>query len=148
MKYNNDELMVTFNLFDKDKLGYISSNDFIMMMNQFGSNYTIDDFNNIMKHINCNFEGKITFEVFSQIMNNKFYLLNNKEFEYNKDNIKNIFSVFDKQNNNKINAIEFKHLLMNYSKYLTEEDIDKFIKLGETNNSGYIDINQLISVLL
>eukprot|EP00343_Euplotes_focardii_P002884 CAMPEP_0205804978 /NCGR_PEP_ID=MMETSP0205-20121125/8038_1 /ASSEMBLY_ACC=CAM_ASM_000278 /TAXON_ID=36767 /ORGANISM="Euplotes focardii, Strain TN1" /LENGTH=75 /DNA_ID=CAMNT_0053075409 /DNA_START=420 /DNA_END=647 /DNA_ORIENTATION=- len=61
--------------------------------------------------------------------------------------IKEAFTLFDKDNNGKITASELKKALTTWGEKLTDDQVCEFIEDADTNGDGELDITELVRIL-
>ena len=57
------------------------------------------------------------------------------------EELREAFTVFDKDGNGFISADELRHVMTNLGEKLTDDEINEMIKEADTNNDGHVDYN-------
>lgn len=64
----HEEMLESFNVFDKDKNGYISAGELKLVMASLGEKLSDDEVNEMIKEADIDGDGEINFEEFKRMM--------------------------------------------------------------------------------
>ena len=65
----------------------------------------------------------------------------------NTDEIKNAFSIFDKDGSGMLRIAEVKHVMSRIGDPINEDDLDKFVEILDRQGDGFIRIEDLVDLL-
>ena len=136
------DLQDVFDQFDKDKYGKISSRELETAMQSMGQNPTVEEIQEMMKEVDLDQDGKISFEEFMHLMTN-----NTKETE-TEDEVINAFRVFDKEGNGLISSAELKHIMMTIGDKMTEEEADEMVNEADIDEDGMINYEEFVRMMM
>lgn len=114
-----DELKEAFAVYDMNRDGSITTRELGTVMRQLGQNPTEAEILEMIKEVDKNNSGTITFEEFTMLMSGK---MKNVDTE---DDIRDAFRVFDVNGNGFISAQELLHVATNLGEKLSEEEATK-----------------------
>ena len=131
-----------FDMFDKDKSGYISTKELADALRSLGLNPTSSELEDIQKEVDQDKTGKIEFKEFlDSFAKHMVETVNEEEFI-------DMFKIFDKKETGYIFANEFKHILTTIGDRLSKEEADEMLKIANPNADGLIDYRELIKILM
>ncbi|XP_056021983.1 calmodulin-alpha-like [Ostrea edulis] len=126
----------TFNLFDKDGDGTISTNELAMVMRSLGQNPSDAELEKMLKGVDEDGNGSIDFEEFVLMMADKLERSNTE------DEIREAFKLFDKDDNGYISVSELKNILTETGEKITPEEANELIKAIDKDGDGKIDYEE------
>ena len=123
-----------FNLFDKDGDGFINTNELASVLRSLGQNHTKAELQKIISELDSgDGNGSIDFPEFLTMMAHKM-----KENNNHKDEIHEIFKVFDMEDNGFISVAELSHVMTSLGEELTEEEVKEMIKEADIDGDGQV----------
>ncbi|KAK6199509.1 calmodulin-like protein 12-like protein [Scheffersomyces amazonensis] len=125
-----------FSLFDKNKDGKIDRRELGTVMKSLNQNPTDSELEELINQVDINNDGTIDFFEFVLMMAKK---LKDTDDELE---IHEVFRVFDKNGDGKINAEELKHVLHSIGENLTDDEINLMIKEADIDKDGFVDITE------
>ena len=111
-------------------------------MQSMGQNPTVEEIQEMMKEVDLDQDGKISFEEFMHLMTN-----NTKETE-TEDEVINAFRVFDKEGNGLISSAELKHIMMTIGDKMTEEEADEMVNEADIDEDGMINYEEFVRMMM
>jgi len=141
------ELKEAFRMFDKDGDGTIDSDEFESVLQVLGLNPTKEELGILLDSVDTDGNGVIDFDEFVDVM--KEYLHNGPEdgAPTPDDELREAFSVFDKDNNGFITAEELKSALLNLGEKLDDSEIKAMIAAADKDGNGEIDYEEFIGMM-
>lgn len=133
------ELKETFDLFDKDKDGYLQLAEFRKVMRCTGINPSEADFKKMIEL--AKIESKISFKQFLEVV---------KEDTVKKDTEEQLvgyFQVFDANNSGTVPLTVLKDCLKAMGEPLNDREFVEFTKLLKPNTQGEVDYRTYVSML-
>ena len=133
----------SFDVFDKDGDGTITSKEFGSVMRSLGQNPSQAQLQVMIEEFDKNNNGKIDFLEFCEIMVKKAgdYTMSLKDVE-------NAFKVFDKDGSGFIEIDELRDLMMNLGEKLTEEEIQAMMQFADIDKDGKIDYHEFVIMMM
>ena len=128
------EYKQTFDMFDVDHSGRISSAELGKVMEQLGQHPSEADLHAMVSEVDADGDGEINFEEF-------LTMLAKKENSEN-DEIKAAFEIFDKDQDGFISPTELRTVMESLGEVLTEEDIDTMMKGADENGDGQVSFDE------
>ena len=132
-----------FNLFDKDGNGLIKTYELAFVLRSLGQNHTEAELQEIISEIDIDDNGSIDFPEFLTMMARKM-----KENNNHKDEIHEIFKVFDKEGNGFISVAELSHVMTSLGEELTEEEVKEMIKEADIDGDGQVSYEDFKKIYL
>ena len=133
------ELKETFDLFDKDKDGYLQLAEFRKVIRSTGINPSEADFQKMIEL--ANIESKISFKQFLEVI--KADVRGNDTAA----DMVNFFKTFDETNKGTVSLEVLKECLKSMGEALTDEEFIEFSKLAKPNANGEIDYRAYCNML-
>lgn len=142
-KEKQTEIKNAFNLFDKDKDGYIDTSELEKLLHALGLKFIRDDIQKKIEYFDDENSGRMEFknilDIYEEISNKP-----DTETE-----LKRAFQVFDKDGNGLINSSEIRMALTTCGDDpFSNEEVEEFLKLGDKNNDGFIDYKEFTKMML
>ena len=128
------EYKQTFDMFDVDQSGRISSAELGKVMEQLGQHPSEADLHAMVSEVDVDGDGEINFEEFLTMMAKK----ENSE----NDEIKAAFEIFDKNQDGFISPTELRTVMESLGEVLTEADIDTMMKGADENGDGQVSFDE------
>ena len=137
-----NEFKQAFELFDLNKNGKITHKELKKIMQGLGQNPTEVEIDELVKEIDADGDGQIDFDEFLAMLTRK---ANTNQIE---DDIEKAFKVFDKGNRKKIGINELREIMLGLGEDLTDEQLNIMIKEIDSDNDGYVTLDDFKKVML
>ena len=137
-----EEYRETFQLFDKDGSGAISTNEFFKVLKNLGQNVTKEEVEAIVKNLDQDNSGEISFDEFITYMKR----VKIQEEAEEEDKIIKAFQTFDVDKDDKISNQEFIHILCNLGDdRFTKEECQELFKEADLDKDGFLNYREFVS---
>ena len=134
------EYKQTFDMFDTDQSGRISSAELGKVMEQLGQAANEADLHAMVSDVDTDGDGEINFEEFLMMMARKENTDN--------DEIRAAFAIFDKNQDGFISRTELRTVMESLGEeQLTEEDIDTMMKGADQNGDGQVSFEEFAAMM-
>ena len=134
------EYKQTFDMFDTDQSGRISSAELGNVMEQLGQTANEADLHAMVSDVDTDGDGEINFEEFLMMMARKENTDN--------DEIRAAFEIFDKNQDGFISRTELRTVMESLGEeQLTEEDIDTMMKGADQNGDGQVSFEEFAAMM-
>ena len=137
-----NEFKEAFNIFDKDKDGYITIKELDQIMKKLGQAPTESELQNMINEVDIDGNGTIDFREFLGIMTKKL-----KETD-SEDELIEVFKIFDSDGNGLINSNELLNVMVTLGEDINKEDINDLIKEVDHDGDGFINFEEFIRLIL
>jgi len=137
-----EEFKEAFGLFDKDGDGTITSKELTLVMRGLGQNPTEEEVRSMIAEVDSDGNGSIEFPEFLVLIANKL------RTEDVRDELKDAFKVFDKNNDGYLSATELREVLQTLGDRMTDDDVDELIQAADTNGDGRVDYEEFVSMMM
>lgn len=136
------EYKEAFDMFDRDKDGYINEKELGNVMRSLGHDPSDVELKDFM--IECAKETKdyLSFEEFNILLSRKVV---DQEVE---EELLEAFRVFDKEGNGKISASELRHIMTTLGEKLSEEEVEEMMTEADYNGDGQINYVDFVKLML
>ena len=128
------EYKQTFDMFDTDQSGRISSAELGQVMEQLGQTPTEADLHAMVSEVDADGDGEINFEEFLMMMA--------KKENSDNDEIRAAFEIFDKNQDGFISPTELRTVMESLGEVLTEADIETMMKGADQNGDGQVSFDE------
>ena len=136
------EFKEAFDIFDKDKDGYITIKELDQIMKKLGQAPTESELQNMINEVDIDGNGTIDFREFLGIMTKKL-----KETD-SEDELIEVFKIFDSDGNGLINSNELLNVMVTLGEDINKEDINDLIKEVDHDGDGFINFEEFIRLIL
>ena len=137
-----NEFKEAFNIFDKDKDGYITVKELDQIMKNLGQSPTESELQNMINEVDIDRNGTIDFGEFLGIMMKKL-----KETD-SEDELIEVFKIFDTDGNGLINSNELLNIMLTLGEETNKEDIEDIIKEVDHDGDGFINFEEFIRLII
>lgn len=134
------EIKDCFTLFDKDGDGKIPCSDLGLVIRSLGQNPTESEVDDIARNMirAPSFGMPELLQVMAKFMG---------EQRNKKDEIRESFSVFDRDGTGMISAAELRHVMTNIGEKLTEQEVDDMIREIDVDRDGQIAYEDMVRLM-
>lgn len=151
MRYNFDDIFTdaeldkfkeAFVYFDRNGDGTMSAGDVCLAMRAMGALVSEKEVQNLLNKYDPDNIGTIDLSDFIACM---------AEVVGKEDSpaeIRNAFSVFDKDDNGYLPVDEMRHVLTRIGDTLSQEEVSNFLNILDVHGNGYVRMNELMNVLI
>ena len=136
------EFKEAFDIFDVDGGGTITAEELGEVMKSLGQKPTRAQLEAMVREIDADGDGAIDFPEFLTMMLRK---MNEGDPERE---LRDVFTVFDKDQSGTISADELKSVMKVIWEKLTEQEIEDAIRLADTTGDGEVDYDEFIAFVL
>ncbi len=136
------EFKEAFDIFDVDGGGTITAEELGEVMKSLGQKPTRAQLEAMVREIDADGDGAIDFPEFLTMMLRKM-----NEGDPEKE-LRDVFTVFDKDQSGTISADELKSVMKVIGEKLTEQEIEDAIRLADTTGDGEVDYDEFIAFVL
>ncbi|XP_063934637.1 neo-calmodulin-like [Zophobas morio] len=138
---NIETLRAAFNIFDKNGDNSIDLSELKDLIMVADPNVTEEEVEKMMAEVDEDNNGRLDFTEFCDLMSRK--LVDARE----EDIIREVFSIFDKDNDGFISPAELRHLMSCMGENLTDREIEDMINVADSNGDGLIDYKEFAVLL-
>ena len=135
------EYTQAFEVFDKDKDGFVTRQELKTIMRSLGQNPSEDDIEEMMVTADANQDGKISYDEFMTLISNQI-----KSSE-DVDEMSEAFAVFDVDKDGFITKSELRQVMNRLGENLTDAQLTAMIKEADTDNDGKISIKEFKNLM-
>lgn len=136
------EFREAFEIFDKDKDGYITIKELGEIMKNLGQTPTEAELQDMINEVDVDGNGNIDFKEFLGLMARKMRDTDTEE------ELIEAFKVFDRDGNGLISAQELKHVMLSLGEKITDEEVDEMIKEADIDGDGYINYEEFVRMII
>jgi calmodulin len=136
------EFREAFEIFDKDKDGYITIKELGEIMKNLGQQPTEAELQDMINEVDVDGNGNIDFKEFLGLMARKMRDTDTEE------ELIEAFKVFDRDGNGLISAQELKHVMISLGEKITDEEVDEMIKEADIDGDGYINYEEFVRMII
>ena len=136
------ELREAFEIFDRDKDGFITIKELGEVMKNLGQAPTESELQDIINEIDIDGNGNIDFKEFLGLMSRKMRDTDAEE------ELMEAFKVFDRDGNNFITSSELKHVMLALGEKVTDEEVDEMIREADINSDGCINYDEFVRMVM
>ena len=136
-----NEFKEVFNIFDKDKDGYITAKELGDLIRNLGQNPTEAEIQNMINEVDINNNGAIDFKEFLDIMLKKL-----KDSESEEELIE-AFKIFDKDGNGLIGSEELLNVMLTLGEDSNKEEIEDLINEIDLDRDGLINYEEFLRLI-
>jgi len=136
------ELREAFNMFDRDKDGFVDYVELGYILKSQGFNFTNQELIEMIADVSETEENKINFEEFLILMHSRLKKLD-IENELNE-----AFNAHDKNGTGILSVREFKKIISSLGDKVSEDEIDDIIQKVDPKNRGYMNYKDLTKLIV
>jgi len=135
------EYREAFALFDKNDDGTIDTKELKTTMKALGINPTDKEIQDMIKEVDQDSTGYVTFPEFISLMVRRLSPSDNEE------ELMMAFRVFDRDGNGFISASELRHVMNNLGEILTDDELNEMIIEADLDGDGQINYSEFVRVM-
>ena len=136
------EFKEAFEIFDKDKDGFITIKELGEIMKNLGQNPTDAELQDMINEVDIDGNGNIDFKEFLGLMARKMRDTDSEE------ELIEAFKVFDRDGNGLISSQELKHVMVSLGEKITDEEVDEMIKEADMDGDGFISYEEFVKMII
>jgi len=139
-----EEYRKFFDMFDKDKKGYVMVIQVGQVMDAMQQDYDEKSLRKTVRKFDADGSGKLEFEEFAAMV---YTLANSVDKETMERELRDAFRLFDKEHNGFISRDSMKALLREIDDKLTEAELDAAINEIDEDGSGKIEFEEFFELM-
>ena len=139
---NISEFREAFELFDKDKDGFITIQELGEIMKNLGQTPNEAELQDMISEVDIDGNGNIDFKEFLGLMARKM-----KDTDTDEE-LNEAFRVFDRDGNGFITAQELKHVMINLGEKIEDTEVEEMIKEADIDGDGYINYEEFVRMII
>jgi calmodulin len=136
------EFKEAFEIFDKDKDGFITIKELHEIMKNLGQNPTEAELQDMINEVDIDGNGNIDFKEFLGLMARKMRDTDTEE------ELIEAFKVFDRDSNGLISGQELKHVMISLGEKITDEEVEEMIREADIDGDGYINYEEFVRMII
>jgi calmodulin len=136
------EFKEAFEIFDKNKDGFITVKELGEIMKNLGQTPTEAELTDMINEVDIDGNGNIDFKEFIGLMARKMRDTDTEE------ELIEAFKVFDRDGNGLISGTELKHVMVSLGEKITDEEVDEMIKEADIDGDGYINYEEFVRMII
>ncbi|KAJ6775260.1 CALCIUM BINDING PROTEIN [Salix purpurea] len=136
------ELQEAFCLFDKDGDGCITFEELATVIKSLHHSATDEELHIMMSEADVDGNGTIEFVEFLNLMARK--MRENDAYE----ELKEVFKVFDKDQDGYISLNELRHVMIDQGEHLTEEELEEMIREADLDGDGQVNYEEFVKIMV
>ena len=136
------EFKEAFEIFDKDRDGFITIKELGEIMKNLGQTPTDAELQDMINEVDIDGNGNIDFKEFLGLMARKMRDTDTEE------ELIEAFKVFDRDSNGLISAQELKHVMTSLGEKVTDEEVEEMIREADIDGDGYINYEEFVRMII
>ena len=137
-----NEFKEAFEIFDKDKDGYITTKELGDIMKNLGQTPSEAELQDMINEVDIDGNGTIDFKEFLGLMARKMRDNDSEE------ELIEAFKVFDRDGNRLISNVELQHVMTSLGENVTMDEVDEMIKEADLDGDGYINYEEFVKMIM
>uniref|UniRef100_A0A1I7ZF32 Troponin C n=1 Tax=Steinernema glaseri TaxID=37863 RepID=A0A1I7ZF32_9BILA len=134
-----------FDMFDKEKKGYIRSTQVGQVLRTMGQAFEDRDLKQLIKQFDTDGSGEIEFEEFTAMCAN--FVVNDSDNAGLEEELRDAFRLYDKEGNGYINVSDLRDILRALDDNVSEEELDEMITEIDADGSGTVDFDEFMEMM-
>ena len=131
-----------FEMFDKDKDGYITFKELADIMKNLGHGPSDQELNDMINEVDIDGNGNIDFKEFTGLMARKLRDVDND------DELIESFKLIDRDGNGKISGAELKFLITTLGETISDEEVEEMVREADLDGDGEINYEEFAKIIL
>jgi calmodulin len=136
------EFKEAFEIFDKDRDGFITTKELGEIMKNLGQTPTDAELQDMINEVDIDGNGNIDFKEFLGLMARKMRDTDTEE------ELIEAFKVFDRDSNGLISSQELKHVMTSLGEKITDEEVEEMIREADIDGDGYINYEEFVRMII
>ena len=136
------EFKEAFEIFDKDKDGYITTKELGDIMKNLGQTPSEAELQDMINEVDIDGNGTIDFKEFLGLMARKMRDADTEE------ELIEAFKVFDRDGNGLISGNELQHVMNSLGENISQDEVVEMIKEADLDGDGYINYEEFVRMIL
>ncbi len=136
------EFKEAFEIFDKDKDGYITTKELGDIMKNLGQTPSEAELQDMINEVDIDGNGTIDFKEFLGLMARKMRDADTEE------ELIEAFKVFDRDGNGLISGNELQHVMTSLGENISQDEVEEMIKEADLDGDGYINYEEFVRMIL
>ncbi|KRZ13920.1 Troponin C, isoform 2, partial [Trichinella pseudospiralis] len=132
-----------FNMFDKEKKGYIHTSQVGQILRTMGQAFEDRDLKQLIKEFDTDGSGEIEFEEFAALVAR--FVMQEDDSANMEEELREAFRLYDKEGNGYINVSDLRDILRALDENITEDELDEMIAEIDTDGSGTVDFDDALA---
>ena len=137
-----NEFKEAFEIFDKDKDGYITTKELGDIMKNLGQTPSEAELQDMINEVDIDGNGTIDFKEFLGLMARKMRDNDSEE------ELIEAFKVFDRDGNGLISNVELQHVMTSLGENVSMDEVDEMIKEADLDGDGYINYEEFVKMIM
>ncbi|CDW55364.1 troponin C [Trichuris trichiura] len=133
-----------FNMFDKEKKGYIHTSQVGQILRTMGQAFEERDLKQLIKEFDTDGSGEIEFEEFAALVAR--FVMQEDDSANMEEELREAFRLYDKEGNGYINVSDLRDILRALDENITEDELDEMIAEIDTDGSGTVDFDGQLKI--
>ncbi|KRY13939.1 Troponin C, isoform 2 [Trichinella patagoniensis] len=134
-----------FNMFDKEKKGYIHTSQVGQILRTMGQAFEDRDLKQLIKEFDTDGSGEIEFEEFAALVAR--FVMQEDDSANMEEELREAFRLYDKEGNGYINVSDLRDILRALDENITEDELDEMIAEIDTDGSGTVDFDEFMEMM-
>ena len=136
------EFKEAFEIFDKDKDGYITTKELGDIMKNLGQTPSEAELQDMINEVDIDGNGTIDFKEFLGLMARKMRDADTEE------ELIEAFKVFDRDGNGLISGNELQHVMNSLGENISQDEVEEMIKEADLDGDGYINYEEFVKMIM
>lgn len=136
------EFKEAFEIFDKDRDGYITTKELGDIMKNLGQSPSEAELQDMINEVDIDGNGTIDFKEFLGLMARKMRDSDTEE------ELIEAFKVFDRDGNGLIGPDELLHVMTSLGETVTIDEVEEMVKEADFDGDGYINYEEFVRMIL
>lgn len=137
-------LRKAFDMFDREKKGFIHTNMVGTILRTLGQTFEESDLRELIAEIDQDGSGELEFDEFLALTAR---FLVEEDAEAMQEELREAFRLYDKEGNGYINVSDLRDILRALDDKLTEDELDEMIAEIDTDGSGTVDFDEFMEMM-
>uniref|UniRef100_A0A4D5RB46 Calglandulin n=1 Tax=Scolopendra viridis TaxID=118503 RepID=A0A4D5RB46_SCOVI len=137
-------LRKAFDMFDKEKKGFIHTSMVATILRSMGQTFEERDLKDLIDEIDSDGSGELEFEEFLTLAAR---FVTEEDAEAMQEELREAFRLYDKEGNGYINVSDLREILRALDDSLKEDELDEMIAEIDTDGSGTVDFDEFMEMM-